>query len=56
MLPCEGSEALVQVAQRCCGYPWISGSVHGQLGWSSEQSHLTECIPAHGRALELHCL
>lgn len=35
----EGSEALVQTAQRSYGCP-IMGGVQGQLGWSTGRSYL----------------
>ena len=52
ILPCEGGEALAQVAQRSCGCP-IPGSVQGQVGRGLEQPGLVEGVPAHGRGLEL---
>jgi len=48
ILPCEGGEALAQVAQRSCGCP-LPGSVQGQVGWSFEHPGLVEGVPAHGR-------
>ncbi|TRZ10592.1 hypothetical protein HGM15179_016516 [Zosterops borbonicus] len=45
----EGEEALVQISQRSCGCPWISGSVPGQVGWGLEQPGIVEGVPAHGR-------
>jgi len=44
-------KTLEQVAQRNCGCP-LPESVQGQAGWSSEQSGLVECVPAHCRGLE----
>ena len=52
ILPCEGGEALAQVAQRSCGCP-LPGSVQGQVGRGFEQPGLVEGVPAHGRGLEL---
>ena len=53
VLPCEGGEALAQVAQRSCGCP-IPGSVQGQVGHRGlEQAVLVEGVPARGRGLEL---
>ena len=52
VLPCEGGEALEQVAQRDCGCP-ISGSVQGQVGWGFEQPGLMEGVPAMAGELEL---
>ena len=49
ILPCEGGEALAQVAQRSCGCPWLPGSVQGQVGWGFGQPGLVEGVPAHGR-------
>ena len=49
ILPCEGGEALAQVAQRSRGCPWLPGSVQGQVGWDFGQPGLVEGVPAHGR-------
>jgi len=50
ILYCESGEALAQVVQRSCGCP-LPGSVQGQVGWGSEQPHLVEGVPAHGRGV-----
>ena len=51
VLPCEGGEALAQVAQRSCGCP-IPGSVQGQVGRGLEQPGLVEGVPACGLELD----
>ena len=50
ILPCEGDEALAQVAQRSCGCP-LPGRVQGQVGWGFGQPGLVEGVPAHGRGM-----
>ncbi|KAF4797266.1 hypothetical protein TURU_075766 [Turdus rufiventris] len=45
----KSDEALAQGAQRSCGYPWIPGSVQGQVGWGLEQPGTVEGVPAQGR-------
>jgi len=45
-----GGDALEQVAQGSCGCP-LSGSVQGEVGWSSEQPGLVGGVPAHGRGV-----
>jgi len=39
ILPCEGGEALAQVAQRSCGCT-LCGSIEGQVGWCFEHPGL----------------
>ena len=36
---------------RGCGYPWLPGSVEGQVGWGFGQRGLVEGVPAHGRGV-----
>ena len=46
----EDGGALAQAAQRSCGYPWIPGSVQGQVGhWGLEQLGIVERVLTHGR-------
>ena len=52
ILPCEGGEALAQVAQRSCGCP-LPGRVQGQVGRGFGQPGLVEGVPAQGRGLAL---
>lgn len=52
ILPCEGCEALAQVAQQCCGCP-IPGGVRGQVGWGFERPGLVGGVSVRGGGLEL---
>lgn len=46
----EGGETLEHIVQRNYGCS-ITGSIQDQTGWSSEQLHLVEDVPAHGKEL-----
>jgi len=48
ILPCEGSEALAQAAQRSCGCP-LPGSAQGQVGCVFQQPGLAEIVPPYCR-------
>ena len=50
ILPCEGGEALAQVAQRSCGCP-LPARVQGQVGRGFGQPGLVEGVPARGRGV-----
>ena len=50
IFPCEGGEALAQVAQRSCGCP-LPGRVQGQVGQGFGQPGLVEGGPAQGRGV-----
>ena len=51
ILPCEGGEALAQVAQRSCGCP-LPGRVQGQAGQGFGQPGLVEVVSARGSGVE----
>lgn len=52
ILGCEDRGALVQVAQRNCGF-LTPGTFLNHAGWGLEQPQVVEGVPAHGRKLEL---